>query len=149
MTSLHLRPANSQMHETDGYAYVVQHNNTKKLIVQVDGLPKLEGTETYQVWLLKDGKRLNAGIFNTDESGSGALTHMLSQDEDFDQTGITKDPKLDDTQPEGKKRWDHKTDIQKQGIAEFSDNEKGEYRAKILLICWRASTSASSLWAIV
>ncbi|GAA0447945.1 anti-sigma factor [Lentibacillus halophilus] len=103
MTSLHLTSANSQMHDADGYAYVVQQNNTKKLIVQVNGLPKLEGTETYQVWLLKDGKRLNAGIFNTNESGSGVLTHTLSQEEDFDKIGITKEPKLDNTQPEGKK----------------------------------------------
>lgn len=110
-TSLHLKSADDQMGEADGYAYVVQQDNADKLIVQVDGLPKLEGTETYQVWMIKDGNRLNAGIFNTNESGSGALIHTLSKEEEFDQTGITKEPELDNTQPEGKKWWAHKTDI--------------------------------------
>ncbi len=103
MTSLHLTSPNSQMREAGGDAYIVQQDNAKKLIVQVDGLPKLKGTETYQVWLLKDGRRLNAGIFNTNESGAGVLTYTLSKKENFDQIGITKEPKLDNTQPEGEK----------------------------------------------
>lgn len=101
ITSLHLKTANVQLNEASGYAYIVQQDDTKKLIIQVDGLPKLEGTETYQVWLLKDSHRLNAGIFNTNETGSGMLVHSLSKEESFDQIGITKEPELNNTQPEG------------------------------------------------
>ncbi len=101
ITSLQLKTDDAQMNEASGYAYVVQQDDAKKLIIQVDGLPKLEGTETYQVWLLKDSQRLNAGIFNTNETGSGVLVHTLPKEESFDQIGITKEPKLNNTQPEG------------------------------------------------
>lgn len=103
MASLNLKSADNRMLEAGGYAYVVQEDDARKLIVQVDGLPKLEGSQIYQVWLLKDGRRLNAGIFNTDESGSGVLTHTLSEKEDFDQIGITREPERDNSQPEGEK----------------------------------------------
>ncbi|APC49516.1 hypothetical protein BME96_15520 [Virgibacillus halodenitrificans] len=103
MTSLNLKSANDELQGAGGYAYVVQQDNSKKLVVQVDGLPKLAGSHTYQVWLLKDGERLNAGIFNTDDSGAGILTYTLPADEDFDQIGITREPALDNTQPEGQK----------------------------------------------
>ncbi|WHX26323.1 anti-sigma factor [Virgibacillus halodenitrificans] len=103
MTSLNLKSANDELQGAGGYAYVVQQDNSKKLVVQVDGLPKLAGSHTYQVWLLKDGERVNAGIFNTDESGAGILTYTLPAEEDFDQIGITREPSLDHTQPEGQK----------------------------------------------
>ncbi|GAA0432943.1 anti-sigma factor [Lentibacillus halophilus] len=103
MDSLNLTSANGQMSNAGGYAYIVQEEKTKKLVVHVNGLPKLKGSQIYQVWLLKDGERLNAGIFNTNESGSGVLTYALSEKEVFDQIGITVEPDRDNTEPEGKK----------------------------------------------
>ncbi|MFD1038442.1 anti-sigma factor domain-containing protein [Virgibacillus byunsanensis] len=104
MTSLNLTSSNDTMRDAGGYAYVVKDNQVKKLVVHVNGLPKLKGSEIYQVWMLKDGKRTNAGMFNTNDSGSGVLTYTLSDDEDdFENIGITMEPDQNNTQPEGKK----------------------------------------------
>jgi Anti-sigma-K factor rskA len=81
----------------------LQQGEDKRLVVQVNNLPRLEGSEVYQVWILKNGNRENAGIFKPDESGAGVLTYQLAQNSDFDQIGITVEPDQYSTQPRGKK----------------------------------------------
>ncbi|KAB7707872.1 hypothetical protein F9802_03935 [Bacillus aerolatus] len=88
---------------TGGSAVILQQGEAKSLVVQVRDLPRLEGSEVYQVWLLKNGKRKNAGIFKPDESGAGILTYELAQNLQFDQIGITVEPDQYSTEPRGKK----------------------------------------------
>ncbi|OCA87073.1 anti-sigma factor [Pseudobacillus wudalianchiensis] len=88
---------------TDGSAIVLQQGEEKRLVVQVDDLPELNGSEVYQVWLLRNGKRENAGIFKPNKSGEGALTYELAHDTQFDQIGITVEPDPYSTAPRGKK----------------------------------------------
>lgn len=93
-----------QNHEnTKGYIFVMQQGDKKKLVVQADHLPQVKNSEVYQVWLLKDGERKNAGIFKPDETGSGLLTYEISQKQSFDNIGITLEPDSNSTKPLGKK----------------------------------------------
>lgn len=88
---------------TDGSAFILQQGKTRSLVVQVNHLPQLTGSEVYQVWLLNNGKRENAGVFKPDESGAGILTYQLAQDLKFDQIGITVEPDQYSIEPRGKK----------------------------------------------
>ncbi|PGZ94349.1 hypothetical protein COE51_22750 [Bacillus pseudomycoides] len=94
----------NQNHEnTKGYMFVIQQGDKKKLVVQADHLPQVKNEEVYQVWLLKDGERKNAGIFKPDETGSGLLTYEISPKQSFDNIGITLEPDSNSTKPLGKK----------------------------------------------
>ncbi|PGX12840.1 MULTISPECIES: anti-sigma factor [unclassified Bacillus (in: firmicutes)] len=98
--------SSDQNHEnTKGYIFVMQQGEKKKLIVQAEHLPQVKNSEVYQVWLLKDGERKNAGIFKPDETGSGLLTYEISQKQpvSFDNIGITIEPDSNSTKPLGKK----------------------------------------------
>ncbi|MBT2719433.1 anti-sigma factor [Bacillus sp. ISL-57] len=104
-TSLSLQPADKTAvnMNTDGAAYILQQGEERRLIVQIQNLPSLQESEVYQVWLLKDGKRRNAGTFKPDEAGTGSLTYKLSIDDKFNQIGITKEPDSNSTKPRGEK----------------------------------------------
>ncbi|MEA1010624.1 MULTISPECIES: anti-sigma factor [Bacillus cereus group] len=96
--------SSDQNHEnTKGNIFVMQQGDKKKLVVQADHLPQVKNSEVYQVWLLKDGERKNAGIFKPDETGSGLLTYEISQKQSFDNIGITIEPDSNSTKPLGKK----------------------------------------------
>ncbi|MBS4178485.1 anti-sigma factor [Lederbergia citrea] len=86
-----------------GQAFILQQGEARRLVVQLSNLPPLQGSEVYQVWLLHDGERANAGIFKPNETGEGVLTFNLAQNDQFDQIGITKEPDEFSTQPRGKK----------------------------------------------
>lgn len=104
-TSLSLQPADKTAvnMSTDGAAYILQQGEERRLIVQIQNLPSLQKSEVYQVWLLKDGKRTNAGTFKPDEAGTGSLTYKLSINDKFNQIGITKEPDANSTKPRGEK----------------------------------------------
>ncbi|MGM0888268.1 MAG: anti-sigma factor domain-containing protein [Bacillota bacterium] len=104
-TSLSLQPADKAAinMNTDGAAYILQQGEERRLIVQIQNLPSLQESEVYQVWLLKDGKRTNAGTFKPDEAGSGSLTYKMSINDKFNQIGITKEPDSNSTKPRGEK----------------------------------------------
>lgn len=86
-----------------GGAFILVQGEQRSLVVQLQNLPALQGSEVYQVWLLKDGKRENAGTFKPDEKGGGRLTYSLEETNQFDQIGITKEPDPFSKQPRGKK----------------------------------------------
>ncbi|RJS62015.1 anti-sigma factor [Bacillus sp. PK3_68] len=88
---------------TGGSAVILQQGKTRSLVVQVNHLPQLAGSEVYQVWLLNNGKRESAGVFKPDESGAGILTYQLAQDLKFDQIGITVEPDQYSIEPRGEK----------------------------------------------
>ncbi|MDG4848623.1 anti-sigma factor [Peribacillus frigoritolerans] len=104
-TSISLQPADKAAvnMNTDGAAYILQQGDERRLIVQIQNLPSLQKSEVYQVWLLKDGKRRNAGTFKPDEAGTGSLTYKLSINDKFNQIGITKEPDANSTKPRGEK----------------------------------------------
>jgi len=104
-TSLSLQPADKTAvnMSTDGAAYILQQGEERRLIVQIQNLPSLQKSEVYQVWLLKDGKRTNAGTFKPDETGTGSLTYKLSINDKFNQIGITREPDANSTKPRGEK----------------------------------------------
>jgi hypothetical protein len=56
----------------EGLATIVIDAKGMHLIVQAENLPKLTNDEAFQVWLLKEGKPVNAGTFLTND-GTWAL----------------------------------------------------------------------------
>ncbi|MFF0830448.1 anti-sigma factor [Brevibacillus sp. NPDC003359] len=103
LTAIRLKAANQSHPGANGIAYIVQQGSEKNLVVQVNEFPDVEGSQVYQVWLLKDGKRENGGIFKPDENGLGLLTYQLAAGQTFDQIGITVEPDVNSSQPRGQK----------------------------------------------
>ncbi|MGE7921291.1 anti-sigma factor [Viridibacillus sp. NPDC093762] len=103
LTAIPLKAVNQSHSGTNGIAYIVQQGSEKNLVVQVHKLPGVEGSQVYQVWLLKNGTRENSGIFKPDENGSGILTYQLAEGQTFDQIGITVEPDANSSQPRGEK----------------------------------------------
>lgn len=103
LTAIPLKAANQIHPRTNGIAYIVQQESEKNLVVQVHELPDVEGSQVYQVWLLKNGTRENGGIFKPDETGSGILTYQLAEGQTFDQIGITVEPDANSSEPRGEK----------------------------------------------
>lgn len=103
LTAIPLKAAKQSHPGTNGMAYIVQQGSEKNLVVQVHELPGVEGSQVYQVWLLKNSKRENGGIFKPDENGSGILTYQLAEGQTFDQIGITVEPDANSRQPRGEK----------------------------------------------
>ncbi len=59
----------------------------------VDGLPVLDASQQYQLWLIKDGHRTSGGVFSVDEEGYGSL--WISSAEplaSYQGVGITIEP---------------------------------------------------------
>ncbi|WP_231574956.1 anti-sigma factor [Bacillus sp. B-jedd] len=103
VASIPIKAVDQSTPATNGVAYISQKGSTKNLVVQVNGLPGVEGSQVYQVWLLKNGVRENGGIFKPDENGSGILTYHLAEGQSFDQIGITVEPDANSSQPRGEK----------------------------------------------
>ncbi|WP_338749328.1 anti-sigma factor [Bacillus sp. FJAT-52991] len=103
LSTLPLTSVDQNRVEANGSAFIVQQGDDKKLVIQVDNLPKAEGKKVYQVWLLNNGVRQNAGIFKPNNHGSGVLTYELQEDETFDNIGITLEPDQNSLKPRGEK----------------------------------------------
>ncbi|WP_419872233.1 anti-sigma factor domain-containing protein [Candidatus Pristimantibacillus sp. PTI5] len=82
-----------------GLATIVIDTKGMHLIVQAENLPKLTNDEAFQVWLLKEGKPVNAGTFLTND-GTGALYYTFAPDQ-YDQIAITHEPDAKGLQPRG------------------------------------------------
>jgi anti-sigma factor RsiW len=82
-----------------GLASIVIDAKGTHLIVQAENLPELEGTEAFQVWLLKDGQPTNAGTFISQE-GTGALMFTFEPNT-YDTVAITQEPDPNGTTPRG------------------------------------------------
>ncbi|SFD35402.1 Putative zinc-finger [Bacillus sp. OV194] len=88
----------------NGIAYIIQEGKERELIIQFQNMPLLEGEEVYQVWLLKDGQRENAGTFRPNSDGKSVLSYRLpEQKRSFDDIGITLEPDSNSTKPRGQK----------------------------------------------
>jgi hypothetical protein len=82
-----------------GLATIIVDSRGTHLVVQAEQLPELEGTEAFQVWLLKDGQPHNAGTFLT-QQGNGALMFTFNPQE-YDTIAITLEPDAEGDLPEG------------------------------------------------
>ncbi len=62
-------------------------------ILLAESFPRLTDDQVYQLWLLKDGERISAGLFTVDDLGAGALVFHTPQPLDqYDIIGITPEP---------------------------------------------------------
>jgi anti-sigma factor RsiW len=87
-----------------GKCQLLKKGKKEQLVLQVNGLPITQGDEVYQVWLIHDGKRVNAGTFKVNDEGEAGLIYpIFSSKEPFDQIGITLEPDSNGTMPRGKK----------------------------------------------
>lgn len=103
LSTLPLTSVDQNKLKANGSTFIMQQGDDKKLVIQVDNLPKPEGKKVYQVWLLNDGVRKSAGSFKPNNHGSGVLTFELQEDETFDNIGITLEPDQNSLEPRGPK----------------------------------------------
>ncbi|MFC3799055.1 anti-sigma factor domain-containing protein [Cohnella sp. GCM10012308] len=93
-----LNPAAADIVAT-GLATIVIDKNGTHLLVQAEQLPKLQGNEAYQVWLIKGQEKFSAGTFLSDQ-GTGALYYTLKNG-GYDTVAITLEPDAFGDQPRG------------------------------------------------
>ncbi|CAG7644465.1 anti-sigma factor domain-containing protein [Paenibacillus allorhizosphaerae] len=99
-----LKPFDPAMPAARGQAWLMKQGGTMQLVLQASGLPELQGEQAYQVWLVKNGDRVNGGTFRVDAQGNGVLTYKIDEAErSFDTIGITLEPDPKGTKPRGKK----------------------------------------------
>ena len=58
------------------FATVYWNPNTKQVMLNVDNLPMPPADKQYQLWALKDGKPIDAGVFEM-KPGAGGEMHMM------------------------------------------------------------------------
>ena len=83
---------------------VVISRDGRRGVVVVDGLPKLDETQQYQLWLMKDGQRDSGGVFSVGSSGYGWV-YVRSPDPlaSYQTAGITIEPEGGSPGPTGEK----------------------------------------------
>lgn len=86
-----------------GWAAVYTVEGEHYVLLSVNGLPPLSGEQAYQAWLIRDGKRTNAGTFLVDRMGRGGLVYRTEQPFEFQALGITLEPDALGDQPRGTK----------------------------------------------
>ncbi|GIV98455.1 MAG: hypothetical protein KatS3mg057_3112 [Herpetosiphonaceae bacterium] len=70
----------------------------------VDKLPPLPPDQVYQIWLIRDGKRVSGGTFSVDQRGRAWLIVQPEEPLDsFDAVGITAEPEPGSPGPTGPK----------------------------------------------
>jgi hypothetical protein len=87
----------------NGIAYLLQEGDDTSLVISLNNMPSTKNDEVYQVWLLKNGNRQNAGTLKPNQNGNGLITYSLSKDYSFDDIGVTLEPNPNNTQPQGQK----------------------------------------------
>lgn len=88
---------------SEATAMMIEQNNKTNLVVQASDLPPLKGDETYQVWVLEEGKPYRAGTFVSNEKGNGAVSYIMNfkGKHNFDTIAITKEPNANSKKPKG------------------------------------------------
>lgn len=83
-------------------AAVYEGEDSLNVVVQAGELAPLEGSEVYQVWLLKDGQPIPTGAFTPNPDGDGATHHSIENNtEDWDTIAITLEPQAGNETPQG------------------------------------------------
>lgn len=101
LQSVQLQP--KALKNSSGNATMIEGQKGVDVVVQVKNMKALKGDETYQVWLLEDGKPSRAGTFVPDQNGAGAVSYSMKNagDHDWDQIAITLEPTPDSKTPQG------------------------------------------------
>jgi anti-sigma-K factor RskA len=87
---------------TVGYLMVFKNELYGSLIVENAQI--LDPQHQYQLWLIRDGKRTNGGVFSVNEAGYGVMKVIVDQPlENFHSFGITIEPSGGSIDPTGKK----------------------------------------------
>ncbi len=88
--------------QTAGYVLVFENNTYGTLTME--NAPVLDANHQYQIWLIKDGKRISGGVLDVDDDGYGVLEIAANQPlMNYDSFGITIEPKGGSPAPTGKK----------------------------------------------
>ncbi len=74
----------------NSFATVYWNPNSKQVMLNVDNLPQPPTDKQYQLWALKDGKPIDAGVFDMDKD---AMHNMKAQIADADAFAITLEKK--------------------------------------------------------
>ncbi|MBY6037904.1 anti-sigma factor [Fictibacillus nanhaiensis] len=93
----------SEETKSTGVASMVQDDQTMKLVVHTNNMTQVQGTETYQVWLIEGDKKFRAGTFTPDENGNGAVVFPVTfpGEHNWDAVAISHEPTPDSKQPKG------------------------------------------------
>lgn len=99
-----LNPYDQAQTDAYGTGWIVCQGSKKKLVLNTSGLAATSDEQAYQVWLIHDGKRQNAGTFWVDPKGNGVLVYDLPRrGVAIDAIGITLEPDSRGTEPRGRK----------------------------------------------
>ena len=82
-----------------GTACILQQGDHTNLVIYLYNLPATKGSETYQVWMLQDGRQSNAGTFRVGDDGLGVLVTEMRPEDRFDSIGVTLEPNASGTKP--------------------------------------------------
>jgi anti-sigma-K factor RskA len=75
------------------YGTVVLDSKDNGGVLAMRGLPRLDVSHQYQLWLVKDGERRSGGVFSVDEDGYGNLLLAIPRDfKGFTAIGISVEP---------------------------------------------------------
>jgi anti-sigma-K factor RskA len=75
------------------FATVYWNPNTKQVMLNVDNLPMPPSDKQYQLWALKDGKPIDAGVFDMKPGASGEMHMMPVTITDADAFAVTLENK--------------------------------------------------------
>jgi anti-sigma-K factor RskA len=85
-----------------GYVLISEDGDNGALVV--DGLPPLDKSQQYQLWLIRDGQRTSGALFSTDEKNYGGTRIRAPRNLlDYSSVGITIEPAGGSLQPSGPK----------------------------------------------
>ena len=98
-----LKPASAAFASSKGVACILQQGDRRQLVVYLYELPATRGSEAYQVWMLQDGVRSNAGTFRVQDNGLGVLILDMRPEQRFDAIGVTLEPDAVGSAPRGSK----------------------------------------------
>jgi anti-sigma-K factor RskA len=88
--------------QATGFVIVSGDGDNGALIV--DGLPPLNESQQYQLWLIRDGQRVSGAVFSTDErSYGGTRIRAPGSLLKYSSVGITIEPAGGSPQPTGAK----------------------------------------------
>ena len=88
--------------EPQAQGQLIANPDSQSGVLAVAKLRPLEAGKTYQVWLIRGGKPVSAGLLTVNEEGQGVL--VISSEEEigsFDALGISIEPKKGSIQPTG------------------------------------------------
>ena len=97
-----LRATDSAFARSKGTACILQKGDRTNLVINLYNLPATKGSETYQVWMRRDGHPSNAGTFRVGDDGLGVLITEMRPEDRFDSIGVTLEPDTNGMKPRRK-----------------------------------------------